>query len=174
MFFLYLLGWPVVNNSYVNSSRKLPFLGYSYLRYSSLCLTPKWHRFKETFLVSQTLIPFYFCLSVFLFTSSPKFTLALSLSLSMYSSLKAYIDSNPFSIYWFVHCSHKHKQACFHHWTERHNNMEGGVPEADVSAFRECLALSKTNPYILHLAFSAGIGGLLFGYDTGKLSYILS
>ncbi|KAK7359458.1 hypothetical protein VNO77_01418 [Canavalia gladiata] len=41
-----------------------------------------------------------------------------------------------------------------------------GAPEADGSAFKECLALSNNNPYVLRLAFSAGIGGLLFGYDT--------
>ena len=46
--------------------------------------------------------------------------------------------------------------------------MAGGVPEADGSAFKECISLSKNNPYVLRLAFSAGIGGLLFDYDTGN------
>lgn len=46
--------------------------------------------------------------------------------------------------------------------------MEGGVVEADASAFKECFSLAWRNPYVLRLAFSAGIGGLLFGYDTGN------
>lgn len=49
--------------------------------------------------------------------------------------------------------------------------MEGGIIHggADESAFRECFSLAWKNPYVLRLAFSAGIGGLLFGYDTGQL-----
>lgn len=49
--------------------------------------------------------------------------------------------------------------------------MEGGIhTSTDTSAFKECFSLTWRNPHVLRLAFSAGIGGLLFGYDTGYFS----
>jgi len=46
--------------------------------------------------------------------------------------------------------------------------VEGGVATADKTEFTECWRTVWKTPYIMRLALSAGIGGLLFGYDTGK------
>ncbi|KAE8736206.1 Inositol transporter 4 [Hibiscus syriacus] len=46
--------------------------------------------------------------------------------------------------------------------------VEGGGSKADETEFTECWKTTWRTPYLVKLALSAGIGGLLFGYDTGN------
>ncbi|KAI4312509.1 hypothetical protein MLD38_037316 [Melastoma candidum] len=50
--------------------------------------------------------------------------------------------------------------------------MQGGEEQQsdDMTPFAECWHLKGKMAYILRLTLSAGIGGLLFGYDTGAIS----
>ncbi|XVE51002.1 hypothetical protein DITRI_Ditri02bG0003400 [Diplodiscus trichospermus] len=50
--------------------------------------------------------------------------------------------------------------------------VEGGIVKADKTEFSECWKTTWKTPYIMRLALSAGIGGLLFGVISGALLYI--
>ncbi|KAF5206499.1 Inositol transporter [Thalictrum thalictroides] len=47
--------------------------------------------------------------------------------------------------------------------------VEGAIQKANKAEFLDIFRLGRSRPFILRLAISAGIGGFLFGYDTGVI-----
>ena len=52
--------------------------------------------------------------------------------------------------------------------------VEGGIAPVNKTEFTELFRTIWKTPHILRLAMTAGIGGLLFGYDTGTLYSLTS
>ena len=48
--------------------------------------------------------------------------------------------------------------------------MEGGAHGISTEEFKTFWSIILKNPFILKLAFSAGVNDLLFGYDTGNFT----
>jgi SP family myo-inositol transporter-like MFS transporter 13 len=48
--------------------------------------------------------------------------------------------------------------------------MEGGAHGVSAEEFKTFWSIIWKNPFILQLALSAGVGGLLFGCDTGNFT----